>query len=347
MIILVLSLISGLLHQRSMATTPEKKSFFRSMKVFEPGTYGKECHSATITELSNGELLAAWWCGSYEGATDVAIWGSRFQKNTANWGYASILADIPGRFEGNPVLFKIPDGRIWLFFVAYVPEAAGMVQTMLSESKDLGRTWFGPNKFITSPGLRTKNHPIVMPNRKILLPLFDELTGQSVFLLSENLGETWEMSRFIVSDPPNAQPTVISRGNSHLYALMRAWHDDPAKRFLWQSESSDYGRTWSVPTYSSIPTVSSAVEMISLKNGHVIVAYNDGKGRERTPLSLGLSLDQGRTWAYKRNLDEGPGSFSYPSLLQSRDGNIHILYSYNRKYIKHVEISEDWIRNES
>jgi predicted neuraminidase len=217
---------------------------------------------------------------------------------------------------------------------------------MLSQSKDFGQTWLKPDKFVTGPGMRTKNHPIVMPNGEILLPLFDEQTGQSVFLISPNLCNSWEMSKFIISDPPNTQPTAISRGGGDLYALMRTWNDDPAKRFLWQSESGDYGKTWSAPTYSRIPTAGSAIEMIKLGNGHVIVAFNNGKGSERTPLSVGLSLDQGRTWPHKRNLEEGPGSFSYPSMVQSKDGHVHILYSYNRKYIKHVEIDEDWIRNE-
>jgi len=67
------------------------------------------------------------------------------------------------------------------------------------------------------------------------------------------------------SDPGNIQPTAIEREKGELYALMRTWHEDPAKRFLWQSESKDYGRTWAAPSYSRIPSIDSAVEMLKLR----------------------------------------------------------------------------------
>jgi predicted neuraminidase len=148
----------------------------------------------------------------------------------------------------------------------------------------------------------------------------------------------------IASEPENAQPTVIERSNGDLYALMRTWHDDPAKRFLWQAESKDYGRTWSRPSYSAIPSVNSAIEMVKLRNGHAVLAFNHGRDRERTPLNLALSLDEGRTWPFCRALETGEGSFSYPSLVETKDGNIHVTYSHHRQFIKHVELNEAWIK---
>jgi predicted neuraminidase len=182
-----------------------------------------------------------------------------------------------------------------------------------------------------------------MPNDEILFPLHDHGSGASLFFRSADLGRTWARSAPLRSEPGNVQPSVVSRGGGALYALMRTWNEDPAKRFLWQSESRDYGRSWSPPTYSSIPTVSSAIEMVGLANGHVVLAYNDGQGRERTPLTLAVSVDGGRTWARKRNLETGAGPFSYPSILQSRDGRLHVTYSYRRLYIKHVELDEAWV----
>jgi predicted neuraminidase len=68
-----------------------------------------------------------------------------------------------------------------------------------------------------------------------------------------------------------------------------------------------------------------------------------GQGRERTPLTLALSVDGGRTWAYKRNLETGQGPFSDPSIIQTRDGHLHVTYSYRRLYIRHVEVNEAWL----
>ena len=321
-----------------------EEPLYRARSIFQPGEYGSQCHSSTIIELANGDLLAAWWSGSYEGATDVVIKAARLPLGADSWERAKIVADIPGRFEGNPVLFSILNGRIWLFFVVIDPDAPGMVQIMFRESKDLGYTWGPTKEFVTKRGIRTRNHPIVMKNGEILLPLFDHPTGQSIFLISSDLGQTWILSKPIISDFENVQPSVIQREDGELYALMRTWNEDATKRFLGQSVSKDYGRTWSALTYSNVPTVSSSVEMITLKNGHVVLAFNDGKERERTPLNLALSLDGGKTWSYNRILESGQGSFSYPSLVQSKNGHIHVTYSYNRRFIKHVEVNEAWIK---
>jgi predicted neuraminidase len=322
---------------------PPEGAFYVARNIFQQGEYGKECHSSTIIETGDGDLLAAWWSGSFEGSADVAIKVARLRGDGGSWERAETAADIPDRFEGNPVLFYGADNILWLFFVVSEIDDKSKVQIMLRESRDQGRSWERVRKFVTYPGVRTRNHPIIMGNDTIFFPLHDHLTGRSVFMVSANNGLTWEHRGSVSSVTDNIQPTVIYRGDGTLYALMRTWNEDPAKRFLWQSESADYGRTWTVPTPSSIPTVDSAVEMIRLHNGHVVLAYNDGKGRERTPLTLALSFDEGRTWSYKRDIESGAGSFSYPSLVQSRDGHIHVTYSYNRKFIKHVEVNESWI----
>lgn len=230
------------------------------------------------------------------------------------------------------------------FFNLIDPDSKLNAQTMFRQSLDRGYTWGPIEELITKRGLRTRNHPIVMTNGEVLLPLFDRMSYQSIFLITGNFGKTWEVGGSIASDTGNIEPTVISRSNGHLYALMRSWDDDPAKRFLWQSESRDYGRTWATASYSSVPSVSSASEMTKLRNGHVVLAFNNGKARERTPLSAALSSDEGFTWQHIRDIELGEGSFSYPSLVQTRDGLIHVTYSYNRHFIKHVELNEQWIK---
>ena len=271
--------------------------FFIVRAIFLPGDHGAQCHSSTLTELSNGDILAAWWSGSYEGATDAVIKLARLRPEQSAWDGAETAVDIPDRFEGNPVLSVFPDGAVRLFLVVVDPEAKGRVQIMFRRSDDQGHTWGSIERFITELGIRTRNRPLIMANGEILLPLFDHLTDRSVFLASGDGGKTWSRSSFIVSDPGNCQPAVISRRDGSLYALMRTWNDDPSKRFLWQTESHDYGMTWQTPSYSSVPSVDSAVDMITLRNGHVVLVFNDGRYRERTPLTLALSLDEGRTWA--------------------------------------------------
>lgn len=323
---------------------PAEAPFYRQRKIFQAGEYGPQCHSSTIAEASNGDLLAAWWSGSYEGARDVVIKVARLPRGAEKWERSETVADFPGVFEGNPVLFSLPDGRIFLFFARIESRGPEGLQIMYSVSSDLGHIWAPVKEFVTRRGIRTRNHPIVMPNGEILFPLHDQADGSSVFLISGDGGATWDMTGPVVSEPGNIQPTVVSRGNGELYALMRTWNEEPDKRFLWQSESHDYGRTWSSPVYSRIPSVSSAIEMTRLENGHIVLAFNDGRERARTPLNLALSVDNAQTWSYNRALEKGIGRFAYPAIIQTRDGHIHVTYSYNRQYIKHVEVNEAWIK---
>jgi predicted neuraminidase len=334
-------------HPTFVSHSPGAESpFYKPRQIFRRGEYGRQCHSSTITELSNGDLLAAWWSGRFEGSTDVVIKVARLRKGADSWQNAITASDIPERFEGNPVLFSVPDGRVWLFHVVSKRELPGRVQILFQESKDLGRTWSEPSDFVTRSGMRTRNHLIVMPNGEILFPLHDQRAGGSVFLISSDLGKAWEMSERIQTTPGNIQPTVVSVGGGELYALMRTWNQDPDKRFLWQSRSQDYGRTWEPATYSRVPTVSSAIEMVRLKNGQIVLAFNDGKERKRTPLNLALSSDGGRTWKHNRALETGEGSFSYPAIIQDGAGHIHVTYSYCRRFIKHLEVNEAWIAAE-
>jgi len=341
---LIVILISCQLYKTRLFSSPLSGPYFRARDIFLPVKHGQECHASTIIELDNGDLLATWWSGPYEGARDVVIKISRLRFGRDSWEVAKTVVDIPDRFEGTPVLFSFPDNRVWLFFNLIDPDSKLNAQTMFRQSLDRGYTWGPIEELITRRGLRTRNHPLIMTNGEVLLPLFDRISYQSIFLITGDSGKTWEMGGSIASDTGNIEPTVISRSNGHLYALMRSWDDDPAKRFLWQSESRDYGRTWAMASYSSVPSVSSASEMIKLRNGHVVLAFNNGKGRRRTPLSVALSSDEGLTWQHIRDMESGEGSFSYPSLVQTRDGLIHVTYSYNRQFIKHVELNEQWIK---
>jgi len=70
-------------------------------------------------------------------------------------------------------------------------------------------------------------------------------------------------------------------------------------------------------------------------DGRIVLVYNHSK-EERYPLNIAVSKDGGGTWNTEVVLEEEPGEYSYPSVIQSLDKEIHITYTWNRKYIKHV-----------
>jgi predicted neuraminidase len=173
------------------------------------------------------------------------------------------------------------------------------------------------------------------------MPICDR--EHAAFLYSSDGGANWGRTDIILTDPFCPEPTVLQRKDGSVIALARAGGPDAKKRYLWFSESFDRGRTWSEAVRSGLPNPNSAVEVIKLKNGHWVLAYNDSQNK-RTPLCLTLSEDEGRTWIHKRNLEDAVGGrFSYPSLCQGPDGRIHISYTFRRRSIKHVEVNEAWI----
>ena len=93
----------------------------------------------------------------------------------------------------------------------------------------------------------------------------------------------------------------------------------------------------------NLPNPNCGVDMVRLHSGNIALVYNDTP-RGRTPLTVALSTDEGKTWGYKRDLETEEGEYSYPAVIQTRDGGIHITYTYRRISIMHVEIDEAWIR---
>lgn len=63
----------------------------------------------------------------------------------------------------------------------------------------------------------------------------------------------------------------------------------------------------------------------------------------RTPLCLAVSDDEGKSWQNRLTLEDAPGEFSYPAIIQSSDKTIHVIYTHNRTKMKHVRLVESEI----
>ena len=194
-------------------------------------------------------------------------------------------------------------------------------------------------------GWMTRTHPTILENGKILLPLYSDGFNFGLIAVSEDDGMTWKSSLPIVGRGLN-QPSLIVRNDGSIDAYMRDDGDEPGRIML--SHSDDEGYSWTYAVKSDIPNPGASIEILKLKSGNWLLAYNDVDDG-RYSIAVAISDDEGKTWKWKKKLENKKGgSFSYPSVIQASDGKIHLNYSYfytgDRKSIKHVVFDEEWIK---
>ena len=90
--------------------------YYTSDFLFERNDRYPHSHGSTIVQLPNDDLLAAWYAGAREKASDVVVLAVRRQRGQSQWGTPYVLADDPKRTDGNPVLFVDREGVVWLFY---------------------------------------------------------------------------------------------------------------------------------------------------------------------------------------------------------------------------------------
>ena len=97
---------------------------------------------------------------------------------------------------------------------------------------------------------------------------------------------------------------------------------------------------------TSLPNNNSGTDAVTLKDGRQLLVYNHvkpaadlpgGKGA-RTPLNVAFSKD-GKNWLAAVILEDSPVSqYSYPSVIQTKDGMVHIVYTWRRERVKYVQL---------
>ena len=314
--------------------------------VFETAPY-QECHASTIVEVEKGHLVAAWFGGTKEKAPDVGIWVSH--RESGKWSEAVEVAD--GRQPDgtqlptwNPVLFNPPGGPLMLFYkVGPSPSTWwGVVRT----STDGGKGWSAPRMLPEGILGPIKNKPVVLADGSWLSPSSTEggPDGWVVhFELSRDRGETWEkigpVKKGVGLDA--IQPSVLFHPDGQLEALCRTKQGTVA--MTW---SKDGGKTWSDLVASELPNPNSGTDALTLSDGRQLIVYNhtahrpgDSGWGNRWPLDVAISAD-GLVWKRVVTLEKAPmtSGYSYPAVIQTSDGRVHITYTWGRKRIKHVVI---------
>jgi predicted neuraminidase len=324
--------------------SPWKKGILVDEFIFDKVPF-PQSHCATIAETPGG-LVSAWFGGTKEGKPDVEIWLSRHvnDKWTAPVSVANgILNDSVRKACYNPVLYQVPGGDLLLFYK--IGKNVGDWRGYMKVSKNNGVTW--SDRMIMQEGFLgpSKNKPVMLSNGMLIAP--SSLEGSPgwrvYFEISADKGKTWRKVGPI-NDPRTIniiQPTILQYQGAKLQMLARS-----KQRAIVEAWSSDGGESWSTPTKTSLPNNNSGIDAVTLKNGWHLLVYNhvlpadslpNGKG-PRTPLNVAVTKD-GKTWYAALILEDSPISqYSYPSVIQSSDGMVHIVYTWRREKIKYVKI---------
>ncbi|WP_425235752.1 sialidase family protein [Ulvibacterium sp.] len=303
-----------------------------------------ECHASTV-EISNGVIVAAWFGGTKEKNKDVGIWVSR--KTNTDW---SIPVEVVNGVQEdgtrypcwNPVLFK-PRGKPLHLFYKVGPsprEWWGLYMT----SKDDGKTWSEPKMLPEGILGPIKNQPIQLKDGTVLSPSSTEskTEGWKIHLESSDDECTNWFKTTSLNDSKEfgaIQPVILNYGNGKLQLLSRTQNN-----VITQNWSTDFGKTWSNMTATKLPNPNSGIDGVTLEDGRQLLVYNPTEKNwgDRVPLSVALSSN-GQEW--KRVLDLEPlrettdkegEEYSYPTVIQASDGKVHVVYTWNRKTVKHV-----------
>ncbi len=331
------------------ATVATGTALVKSEFIYEQAPY-PSCHASTIVETGRKELVAAWFGGTAEKNPDVGIWLARLEQGkwTSSVEVANgIQSDGSRHPTWNPVLFQPRGGAPLMLFYKVGPTP----QTWWGElrtSTDGGRTWGAARRLPAGILGPIKNKPVQLEDGTILSPTSDETPERPskwrvYFERSTDGGSTWTRTGFL-NDGVNLaaiQPSILFHdriGGARLQAVGRT-----RQGLVFTISSDDAGRSWGPMTLlEGVPNPSAGTDAVTLKDGRHLLVFNPvPKGR--TPLVIGVSRD-GRDWRQVMTLEDQPGEYSYPAVIQTSDGLVHVTYTWKRERIKHVVVDPAKLR---
>jgi predicted neuraminidase len=206
---------------------------------------------------------------------------------------------------------------------------------MLLRSDDGGRTWSSPKRLPKGIYGPIKNKPVELADGWLLCGSSTEEVGWRVHIeRTRSFGQQWSKTGYLnaAMEFGAIQPTILAYPSGKLQVLCRTkW------QLITECWSDDGGQTWSRMKTTDLPNPNSGIDGVVLRDGRALLVYNhtaEGRG----VLNVAVS-PEGKRWSAALVLENEPGSeFSYPAVIQSSDGQVHVTYTWKRERIKHAVI---------
>ena len=210
-------------------------------------------------------------------------------------------------------------------------------------STDDGTTWSSTERLETSPflniGTLVRGPPVLLKDGGFGLPIYQELFAQRAEWLRINPDGKLAGKLRLPSAQSALQPAAVALDELRAIALLR--HAGRRNGTVMAVLTVDGGENWRELPPLSIGNRNSGLGLLRLADGRLLLAANPQS--QRNVLVLYLSNEEGGSWKIARTIVNDPitsAEYSYPALLQTADGYVHLTYTFNRQTIAYARLSQ-------
>ena len=323
-------------------------------------------HCPAIVECPNGDLLTMWYTGIGERERNMAIAASRLRYGEDQWELASPFWDPPDRNDTALSAWFDDEDTVYHFNSLSISSNWSRMAAIMRTSKDSGATWSKARLILPEHnGLHQVSEGVIRMQDGGIAITHD---GAGTLWISKDEGLTWGNPGGTIE---GNHPSVVQLSDGRLMGLGRGGDIDG---HMPQSISSDGGKTFEYSASEFHPIGGGQrIAFMRLREGALFLAsfgnlygkslmpttITDSQGNtyQATEMFAALSLDDGKTWPYKRVVGQSPATAiectdggaiymsdrssehrGYLSVCQGVDGMINLIssrqhYAFNMKWL--------------
>lgn len=308
--------------------------------VLAPGPGNPRNSEGDFITLKDGRILFIYT--RFTGGTGDAAAADLHSRESADGGrtWSDRDALVVARPDGvqntmSVSLLRLANGKVALFYL--VKKSKSDCRAVMRISTDEAKTWGEPILCMPDEGYFVVNNgrAVQLHNGRILLPAArhdwasdkpGSHRGVAVCFFSDDNGKTWQRGKSALEAPPQSrsglqEPLVIELNAGQKDArLLMLCRTDQGSQF--QSHSDDAGETWSDAAAGDLlsPLSPASIKQIP-GTGDLLLVWNDhtaidaARRGKRTPLTVAISKDQGKTWVNRKTLYDDPaGWYCYTAI---------------------------------